>query len=103
MEYPARPPWPEVPAIIQSLRDELSLEIFVHANGTTRLQLDLVRFSGLAHHFDVLFSSQLLGVYKLHPEAYRRGLELVKLEPEEVVLVAVYAYDLRGAKGVVWA
>ena len=48
----------------------------------------------------MLFSSQLLGVYKPHPDAYWKGLELVKLKPEEVVLVAAHAYDLRGAKGV---
>jgi 2-haloalkanoic acid dehalogenase type II len=89
-------PWPEVATAIKSLRQDLGLEVFVHANGTTRLQLDLARSSGL--EFDMLFSSQLLGAYKPRPEAYEKGLELVKLRPEEVVLVAAHAYDLRGAK-----
>ncbi|RAH65391.1 haloacid dehalogenase [Aspergillus aculeatinus CBS 121060] len=93
-----QPAWPEVSTAIQRLRDELGLEVFVHANGTTRLQLDLTRSSGL--RFDMLFSSQLLGVYKPRAEAYRRGLELVQLRPEEVVLVAAHAYDLRGAQKV---
>ncbi|KAJ5562129.1 Haloacid dehalogenase type II [Penicillium sp. DV-2018c] len=88
--------WPEVPAAIKSLRKDLGLEVFVHANGTTRLQLNLVRSSGL--EFDMLFSSQLLGAYKPRQEAYEKGLELVKLRPEEVVLVAAHAYDLRGAQ-----
>ena len=88
--------WPEVAGAIEALRNELGLEVFVHANGTTRLQLDLVRSSGL--HFNMLFSSQLLGKYKPSPEAYEKALELVKLKPEEVVLVAAHAYDLRGAK-----
>ncbi len=35
----------------------------VLANGTTRLQIDIVRSSGLA--FDMLFSSELLGVTKV--------------------------------------
>lgn len=48
----------------------------------------------------MLFSSQLLGVYKPHEEAYLRALELVKLRPEEVLMVAAHAYDLRGAKRV---
>ncbi|RAH82227.1 HAD-like protein [Aspergillus japonicus CBS 114.51] len=93
-----QPAWPEVSTAIRRLRDELGLEVFVHANGTTRLQLDLTRSSGL--RFDMLFSSQLLGVYKPRAEAYRRGLELVQLRPEEVVLVAAHAYDLRGAQTV---
>lgn len=88
--------WPEVGEAIRSLRQDLGLEVFVHANGTTRLQLDLTRSSGL--HFDMLFSSQLLGAYKPRPEAYEKGLELIKLQPDEVVLVAAHAYDLRGAK-----
>ncbi|OHE98618.1 haloacid dehalogenase [Colletotrichum orchidophilum] len=94
----SQPAWPEVAKAIESLRKDLGLEVFVHANGTTRLQLDLVRFSGLS--FDMLFSSQLLGVYKPNPIAYEKALQLVKLKPEEVVLVAAHAYDLRGAQQV---
>ncbi|KAK0385135.1 hypothetical protein NLU13_7613 [Sarocladium strictum] len=92
----AQPAWPEVREAIRCIREELGLEVFVHANGTTRLQLDLTKSSGLS--FDMLLSSQLLGVYKPNPEAYRKALDLVQLEPGEVVLVAAHAYDLRGAR-----
>ncbi|KAJ5707662.1 haloacid dehalogenase [Penicillium malachiteum] len=88
--------WPEVPKAIQSLREDLGLEVFVHANGTTRLQLDLTQSSGLK--FDMLFSSKLLGLYKPNLVAYRKALELVQRSPEEVVMVAAHAYDLRAAK-----
>ncbi|KAH7147856.1 HAD-like domain-containing protein [Fusarium sp. MPI-SDFR-AT-0072] len=94
----SQPAWPEVRKAIQSIREDLGLEVFVHANGTTRLQLDLTRFAGL--NFDMLFSSQLLGTYKPDPEAYNKALRLVKLKPQEVVLVAAHAYDLRGAQNV---
>ncbi|KAF4993106.1 hypothetical protein FGRMN_6721 [Fusarium graminum] len=94
----AQPAWPEVKQAIDSIRNDLDLDIFVHANGTTRLQLDLTRFAGL--NFNMLFSSQLLGIYKPDPEAYNKALRLVKLKPEEVVLVAAHAYDLRGAQNV---
>ncbi|KAJ5730673.1 haloacid dehalogenase [Penicillium malachiteum] len=90
------PTWPEVPKAIQSLREDLGLEVFVHANGTTRLQLDLTRSSGLK--FDMLFSSKLLGLYKPNLDAYRKALELVQRSPQEVVMVAAHAYDLRAAK-----
>ncbi|KAK4544371.1 hypothetical protein LTR36_004262 [Oleoguttula mirabilis] len=89
--------WPDVRAAIQSL-SERGWEVYVHANGTTRLQLDLVKSSGL--RFDMLFSSQLLGVYKPAPEAYNKGLELIKRAPEECVMVAAHAYDLRGARAI---
>jgi 2-haloacid dehalogenase len=94
----SQPAWPEVKEAIDTIRNDLGLEVFVHANGTTRLQLDLTRFSGL--NFNMLFSSQLLGTYKPDPEAYNKALRLVKLRPEEVVLVAAHAYDLRGAQNV---
>lgn len=91
-----QPAWPEVENVIRSIRDDIGLEVFVHANGTTRLQLNLILSSGLK--FNMLFSSQLLGLYKPKPEAYMKALELVKLQPEEVVMVAAHAYDLRGAQ-----
>ena len=90
--------WPEVQDAISKICDDLGLEVMVHANGTTRLQLDLTRSSGLS--FNMLFSSELLGVYKPTPAAYKRALDLVKLRPEQVVLVAAHAYDLRGAQAV---
>ncbi|KAJ5593809.1 haloacid dehalogenase [Penicillium hispanicum] len=92
----SQPAWPEVQQAIQTIRDKLGLEVFVHANGTTRLQLDLTRSSGLG--FNMLFSSQLLGLYKPSPRAYEKALQLVKLQPEDVVMVAAHAYDLRAAQ-----
>lgn len=77
---------------------ERGYELFVHANGTTRLQLDLCRSSGL--HFDMLFSSELLGVYKPAPESFQKALDLLKLRPDECVMVAAHAWDTRGGKEV---
>ena len=89
--------WSDVPDAIRKLR-EREWEVYVHANGTTRLQLNLVRSSGL--QFDMLFSSELLRCYKPAPENYRMVLDLLKLRPEECVVVAAHATDLRGAKAV---
>ena len=91
------PAWPEVVAAIEQVK-AAGYEVFVFANGTMRLQLDLCRSSGL--RFDMLFSSELLGVYKPAPESYLRTLELVNVEAGEAVMVAAHAYDLRGAKEV---
>lgn len=89
--------WPDVSEALRKLK-ERRWEIYVHANGTTRLQLDIVRSSGLK--FDMLFSSQMLGCYKPAPENYHRALALLKLRPEECVTVAAHTSDLRGAKAV---
>jgi len=89
--------WPDVLDAIRKLKAH-GLEVYVHANGTIRLQLNMVRSSGL--QFDMLFSSQLLGCYKPTPENYNKALELLKLRPDECVTVAAHASDLRGAKAV---
>lgn len=89
------PAWQDVPKAISQVQ-VAGYQTFVHANGTTRLQLDLCRSSGL--HFDMLFSSELLQVYKPARESYEKVLQLLKFQPHETVMVAAHAYDLRGAK-----
>ncbi|KAJ9500311.1 hypothetical protein H2202_004106 [Exophiala xenobiotica] len=89
------PAWSDVPSAVEKLK-EAGYEVFVFANGTPRLQLDLCKSSGLK--FDMLFSSEILGVYKPAPESYQKTLSLVKVKPEESVMVAAHAYDTRGAK-----
>ncbi|KAJ7359873.1 hypothetical protein DFH08DRAFT_847241, partial [Mycena albidolilacea] len=49
--------WPDVAEALRKLKEERELEIYVHANGKTRLQLDI-----------------LLGCYKPAPENYRKVL-----------------------------
>ncbi|KAF4841465.1 hypothetical protein CGCSCA4_v009372 [Colletotrichum siamense] len=46
----------------------------------------------------MLFSSQLLGLYKPNLGAYRKALDLIDAKAEEVLMVAAHAYDLRAAK-----
>jgi len=92
--------WPDVRPGLERIKSECKgCEVFVLANGTTRLQLDLVRSSGL--DFDMLFSSELLGVAKPSPAIYRKAMELIQIKnPCQAVMVAAHAYDLRAAKEV---
>lgn len=96
----SQPAWPDVRRLLERLRDEKGYELFVHANGTMRLQLDLVRAAGLRGCFDGLFSSELLGTIKPAPESYGKCLGLLRYRPEECVMVAAHAYDTRGARAV---
>jgi 2-haloalkanoic acid dehalogenase type II len=91
--------WPDVAVALKRLRTKY--QVFVLANGTTKLQLDLMRSSGL--EFDMLFSSQLLGLTKPDRRVYEKVVELVgggELREEECLMVAAHAYDLRAAKEV---
>lgn len=90
-------PWPDVKTGLKRLRQKF--EIIVLANGSTRLQLDIIKAANLS--FDMLFSSQLLGLTKPDPVIYTRAAELVgaDLVKGEGVMVAAHAYDLRAAKG----
>lgn len=88
--------WCDVPDALRRLRRRY--EVFVLANGTTRLQLDLVRSSNLT--FDMLFSSQLLGQTKPDAEMYMKALDLVGVTAQESVMIAAHAYDLKAAKAV---
>lgn len=88
--------WPDFVTALPKLRREF--DVVVLANGTTRLQLDITKSSGLS--FDMLFSSELLGLTKPDPGIYLRALELLRRQPSECLMVAAHAYDLRAAKGV---
>jgi 2-haloalkanoic acid dehalogenase type II len=94
-QWHSMPAWPDVRPALEELK-AAGYEVFVYANGTTRLQLDLCRSSGL--NFHMLFSSELLGVYKPAPDSYRKVLQFLKIDPGEAVQVAAHAYDVRGAK-----
>ncbi|KAI0600826.1 HAD-like domain-containing protein [Biscogniauxia sp. FL1348] len=57
-----------------------------------------IRATYLAGTFDMLFLSEPLGVYEPEPQAYAKALKLVRAQPDETVMVAAYAYDLRAAR-----
>lgn len=88
--------WPDVASALERLKQKYF--IVVLANGSTRLQLDIMKSSNLPFH--TLFSSQLLGKAKPDAESYTKALELMQLAPSEAIMVAAHAYDLRAAKTV---
>ncbi|KAF5872602.1 putative haloacid dehalogenase protein [Botrytis fragariae] len=93
-------PWPDVLPALTSLSDGNEYELFVHANGSTRLQLELVKAAGLKGVFEMLFSSQLVGVYKPERGSYEWVMRVLGLQPEECVMVAAHTSDLKGAREV---
>lgn len=89
-------PWPDAIPALKRLREKYF--VVVLANGTTRLQLDIAKSSGLQFH--MLFSSQLLGLTKPDLRIYQKAAQLMGLKVDECIMVAAHAYDTRAAKEV---
>jgi len=88
--------WEDVPEGLARLRKG-GADICVLANGSTRLQIDITKSASL--EFDMLFSSQLLGMTKPDLRIYRKVVaDILGHQPEECLMVAAHAYDLRAAK-----
>lgn len=83
---------------LRSINLTSSHQSIVLANGTARLQIDITKSSNL--DFDLLLSSELLGMTKPDPAIYRKAIELLGHKPEECLMVAAHAYDLEAAKKV---
>ncbi|KAL2038820.1 hypothetical protein N7G274_008578 [Stereocaulon virgatum] len=88
--------WPDVADALERLKQKHF--VVVLANGSTRLQLDIIKSSGLSFH--TLFSSQLLGKTKPDAGIYRKALESIQVSPSEAIMIAAHAYDLRAARKV---
>ncbi|MCJ1280341.1 hypothetical protein MMC21_008168 [Puttea exsequens] len=88
--------WADMLPALQRLREKYF--IVVLANGSTRLQMDIMKASGLPFH--MLLSSQLLGKNKPDAGMYKKALELMQVKAGEAVMVAAHAEDLRAARKV---
>jgi len=56
--------------------------------------------AGLTDFFENRYTVETLQKYKPHPDTYRMVLKDLKVEPQEVLMVAAHAWDLAGAKNV---
>ncbi len=66
------------------------------SNGNVRLLVDMAKNAGLP--WDLIFSAELARAYKPDPKAYRTALDLLMLEPNEVMMVAAHQSDLRASQ-----
>lgn len=86
-------PWPDSVEGLARLRRRHALCTL--SNGNVALLVDLARFGGL--RFDCILSAELCRAYKPDPRAYRMVPELLRLRPDQVMLVAAHPSDLRAA------
>jgi putative hydrolase of the HAD superfamily len=87
---------PETPPFLAKLRAQgYYLGVISNSIGTMEQQLGRV---DLAHYFDAIFDSALVGVEKPHPEIFRVALERTGVKPEEAIFVGdTNATDMGGA------
>jgi 2-haloacid dehalogenase len=86
-------PWPDSRAGLDRLRTAHVTATL--SNGHLALLADLLKFADL--RLDVVLSAQLAGGYKPDPETYLTALRLLDCPPDEAVMVAAHAGDLRAA------
>ena len=85
--------WPDAVAGLQRLRARYT--VCTLSNGNTSLLVNLSRHAGLT--WDTVLCAETFRAYKPDPRAYRGAVELFGLAPEQAMLCAAHATDLRAA------
>ncbi len=85
--------WVDAPGGLQRLRSRFVVSTL--SNGNVDLLVNMARFAGL--DWDCVLSAQITGAFKPEPQCYRRAVELLGCEPDEVMMVAAHQGDLLAA------
>jgi 2-haloacid dehalogenase len=94
-EYLMLKPYPEVSDVLPRLT---AWKRTIFSNGSLDFLLPLVKHTALEQHLDDVISVDDAKIYKPHPAAYTRVLEVLQVKREEVVFVSSNAWDAAGAK-----
>ncbi len=87
-------PWPDTVPGLRRLHTPFLLAPL--SNGNVALMANLARHARLP--WDCVLGAELARHYKPDPEVYLTAIELLRLTPGEVMLVAAHNYDLRHAR-----
>lgn len=85
--------WPDVREGFARLRNSYLLAPL--SNGNVSLMVDIARRNGIV--FDAILGAEFTRVYKMQPEAYRRSVAALDLEPGECLMCAAHDRDLAAA------
>lgn len=89
--------WPEVPPVLQALRDA-RLRLGFLSNMTSRLLEGGIRNAGLHGIFEHVLSTDQIRAYKPEPRAYQLAVDAFELQREEILFVAFAGWDAAGAR-----
>jgi 2-haloacid dehalogenase len=87
-------PWPDSLEGLRRLKKKYIIAPL--SNSDLDCLVNMAKHAGLP--WDVLFCAEIFRHYKPDPEVYLGAIELLHLEPREVMLVAAHNYDLRNAR-----
>jgi 2-haloacid dehalogenase len=88
-------PWPDSIAGLTRLKKKYTIAPL--SNGNVALLTDMAKHAGLP--WDLILSAELSRHYKPDPESYLSAVSLLELKPEEVMMCAAHAIDLKAARG----
>ena len=87
-------PWPD--AVEGLTRLKKSCIIAPLSNGNVSLLVNMAKWTGLP--WDLILSAEFVRHYKPDPETYLMAPNLLDLRPDQVMMVAAHAGDLRAAR-----
>ena len=86
--------WPDAAAAIQRIRKRYTIVVLTVLSWS--IAVDCSKRNGI--EWDGILSCEFLGHYKPDAEAYLTALRLLRTAPEQAMMVAAHAGDLRAAK-----
>ena len=87
-------PWLDVVAGLTRLKEKYVLSTL--SNGDVACLVNMAKHGRLP--WDCVLCAEIFRHYKPDPEVYRGAIELLALEPQEIMLVAAHNYDLKAAR-----
>jgi phosphoglycolate phosphatase len=88
-------PYPGVPETLEKLADYRKSVVSNKREGLSKRVLDALN---LSHYFDVILGSDSVGEKKPSPKPILQILQMIKVKPEEAVMVGDSNYDIEAAK-----
>lgn len=86
-------PWPDSVSGLTRLKQKYILAAC--SNGNVALMVNLAKYSGLP--WDMILGAEIARQYKPTAEVYAKSVGLLRIRPEECVMVAAHNYDLEAA------
>ena len=86
--------WPDAANAIKRIRERYTTVVLTVLSWS--IVVDCSKYNGIG--WDGILSCEFLGHYKTDPEAYQAALRLLRLEPDQAMMVAAHKNDLLGAK-----
>tara|TARA_R110001592_G_scaffold79815_1_gene238399 strand:- start:249 stop:956 length:708 start_codon:yes stop_codon:yes gene_type:complete len=87
-------PWPDSVPGLTRLKTKFILATM--SNGNVKLMVDMAKHGGLP--WDMILGAEIAQSYKPDPETYLAGCRMLRLAPEECMMVAAHNSDLVAAR-----